>query len=207
MVSLRGWRRDLWFDESGLTWVNPSPNLRTLTQAVLYPGIGAIEDLNLSVGRGTDTPFEQIGAPWVDGVALAAMLNARRLPGVRAYPVSFTPESSKYAREHCHGVHLIVTDRDALRPVRLGLEIAAALHHLHPEQVEFDAAARLLGSREALTRIRAGDDPATIAEDWESGERAWQTRAGAVSAVRALVARGLRTPLRDDRASRRRQPR
>ena len=176
VVSLRGWRRDLWFDESGLTWVNPSPNLRTLTQAVLYPGIGAIEDLNLSVGRGTDTPFEQIGAPWVDGVALAAALNVRRLPGVRVYPVSFTPQSSKYVGERCHGVHLIVTDRDALRPVRLGLEIAAALHHLHPEQVDLDAAARLLGSREALTRIRAGDDPATIAEDWVKGERAWQTR-------------------------------
>ena len=156
--------------------MNPSPNLRTLTQAVLYPGIGAIEGVNLSVGRGTDTPFEQIGAPWVDGVTLAAALNSRGLPGVRAYPISFTPGSSKYAGELCHGVHLIVTDRDALRPVRLGLEIAAVLHRLHPDQFELDAAARLLGSREALTRIRAGEDPATIADDWVGGERAWQAR-------------------------------
>ena len=176
VVSLRGWRRDLWFDESGLAWVNPSPNLRTLTQAVLYPGIGAIEGVNLSVGRGTDTPFEQIGAPWVDGVTLAAALNSRGLPGVRAYPISFTPGSSKYAGELCHGVHLIVTDRNALRPVRLGLEIAAVLHRLHPDQFELDAAARLLGSREALTRIRAGEDPATIADDWVGGERAWKAR-------------------------------
>ena len=174
IVPLRGWRRDLWFDESGLSWVNPSPNLRTVTQALLYPGIGAIEGTNLSVGRGTDTPFERLGAPWIDGVRLAVSLNARQLPGVRFYPVTFTPDSRKYAGEQCQGVHMIVTDREALRPVRLGLEIAAALHRLHGGLFELADAARLLGSREALERVRAGEDPTDIATDWVEGERAWQ---------------------------------
>ena len=176
VVPLRGWRREFWFDQLGLPWVNPSPNLRTLTQAALYPGIGAIEGTNLSVGRGTDTPFERIGAPWVDGVAFAAALNARGVPGVRAYPVSFVPQSSKYARQLCQGIQLIVTDRNALRPVRLGLEILGVLHDLHPAQFDLDAAARLLGSGEALRKIRAGDDPSAIAADWADGERAWGAR-------------------------------
>ena len=175
IVELRGWRRDLWFDESGLSWVNPSPNLRTVTQALLYPGVGAIEGTNLSVGRGTDTPFERIGAPWIDGVRLAASLNARGLPGVRFYAVTFTPDASRHAGERCHGVHVTVTDREALRPVRLGLEIAAALHRLHGGLFDLAAAARLLGSREALERVRAGEDPTAIAADWVEGERAWQT--------------------------------
>ena len=173
VVPLRGWRRTSWFDETGLVWVNPSPNLRTLTQATLYPGIGSIEGTNLSVGRGTDTPFEQIGAPWVDGMRLAAELNARGLRGVRFYPVTFTPATSVYAGERCQGVHMVVTDRMALRPVRLGLEIAAALYQLHPDRFEVLAAARLLGSREALTRIQAGEAPANIAAGWTAGERAW----------------------------------
>ncbi len=176
VVPLRGWRRDLWFDETGLTWANPSPNLRTVTQAALYPGIGAIEGSNLSVGRGTDTPFERVGAPWVDGAALAERLNARRVPGVRAYPVTFTPAAGPYAGEPCRGIHLIVTDRDALRPVRLGVEIAAILHARHGEQFEIDRTLRLLGSREALQGIRDGEDPADVAASWVPGEQAWRAR-------------------------------
>ena len=176
VVELRGWRRDLWFDQTGLTWVNPSPNIRTLTQAALYPGIGAIEGANLSVGRGTDTPFERLGAPWVDGAVLARRLNARRLPGVRFYPVTFSPRSSRYAGQPCRGVQIIVTDRDALAPVRLGLEIAAALHRLHGDRFEMDGTVHLLGSRTALERIRAGVDPAVVAAAWAAGERAWRRR-------------------------------
>ena len=176
VVELRRWRRELWFDETGLTWVNPSPNIRTVTQAALYPGIGAIEGANLSVGRGTDTPFERLGAPWVDGAALARRLNARRLPGVRFHPVTFSPRSSRYAGQPCRGVHLIVTDRDALEPVRLGLEIAAALHRLHGDRLEVDGTVHLLGSRAALERIRAGADPAAVAAGWAAGERVWRRR-------------------------------
>ena len=135
VVAMRHWSRDRWFDELGLEWINPSPNMRNLIQATLYPGIGSIEYGNVSVGRGTDTPFEQIGAPWIDGRRLAAHLNARGLAGVRAYPVFFTPTSSKFAGERCQGVFFVVTDREALKPVRLGLEVAAALFTLHPGAV------------------------------------------------------------------------
>jgi len=173
VAKLKGWQRYDWFDDTALPWVNPSPNIRNLIQAFLYPGIGAIEGTNISVGRGTDTPFEQIGAPWVDGVQLAAELNARALPGVRFYPVSFTPASSKYAREACQGVFLFVTDRLALRPVRLGLEIAAMLYRLYAKQYRLEKAERLLGS-EALARIRAGEDPARVAESWAADEAWWR---------------------------------
>jgi uncharacterized protein YbbC (DUF1343 family) len=174
VVEAKNWVRDAWFDDTGLPWINPSPNMRNLIQATLYPGIGAIEGTNLSVGRGTDTPFEQIGAPWIDGVALADALNARRVPGIRFYPVRFTPTSSKYAGEECQGVFMIVTDRMALRPVRVAVEIAAMLHKLHGTRFELEAAERLFGSREGIARIRAGGDPASIAASWADAEAGWR---------------------------------
>jgi uncharacterized protein YbbC (DUF1343 family) len=174
VVEAREWRRDFWFDETGLPWSNPSPNMRNLYQAAVYPGIGAIEWSNISVGRGTDTPFEQIGAPWIDGVKLADALNERRVPGVRFYPVQFTPASSVYANEACRGVFLVVTDRDALRPVRLGVEVAAALYKLHPDRYDFKNTVRLLGSQATIDRIRRGDDPAEIVRLWAPDEETWR---------------------------------
>ncbi len=174
VVTMKGWTRDDWFDETGLPWVNPSPNMRNLIQATLYPGIGAIEGTNISVGRGTDTPFEQIGAPWIDGARLAEALNRRNLPGIRFYAVSFTPSANKYAGEPCHGVFMIVTDRVALRPVRVGLEIAAMLSTLHGAAYQLDAAEKLMGSRDALARIRAGEDPAQIAASCSADEARWR---------------------------------
>jgi uncharacterized protein YbbC (DUF1343 family) len=174
VVPMKNWRRDAWFDQTRLLWINPSPNMRNLHQAMLYPGIGAIEGTNLSVGRGTDTPFEQIGAPWIDGVQLSAALNERRMPGVTFYPVRFTPASSKYANQECQGVFMVVTDRFALRPVRLGLDIAGMLHKLYGAKFDLDAAGRLLGSKEAISRIRAGDDPEAIAASWAAGEEGWR---------------------------------
>jgi len=174
VVPLRGWRRDMWFDETGLPWTNPSPNMRNLIQATLYPGIGAIEATNLSVGRGTDTPFEHVGAPWIDGVQLAAALNARRIDGVRFYPESFTPSGSKFKGEACQGVFMTIVDRAALRPVRVGLEIASALFRMYPTQFDPAAAARLLGSREAIRRLQAGEDPAAIAASWATDEARWR---------------------------------
>jgi uncharacterized protein YbbC (DUF1343 family) len=171
---MKNWRRDDWFDDTALPWVNPSPNMRNLNEATLYPGIGAIESTNLSVGRGTDTPFEQIGAPWIDGVQLADTLNARAVPGVRFYPVRFTPASSKYANQECQGVFIIVTDRAALRPVRVGVEIASALSRLYPSHYQLDAAGRLFGSRDALARVRTGDDPAAIAASFGVAEARWR---------------------------------
>lgn len=174
VVAMKNWRRDDWFDDTALPWVNPSPNMRNLNEATLYPGIGAIESTNLSVGRGTDTPFEHVGAPWIDGVQLADALNARTIPGVRFYPVRFTPASSKYANQECQGVFIIVTDRTALRPVRVGVEVASALSRLYPAQYQLDAAGRLFGSRDALARVRTGDDPAAIAASFGVAEARWR---------------------------------
>ena len=174
VIAMRGWQRAQWFDQTQLPWINPSPNMRNLHQAALYPGIGAFEGTNLSVGRGTDTPFEQIGAPWIDGPALAAALNARRLPGVSFYPVTFTPSSSKFANETCQGVFMLVLDRAALTPVRVGVELASALWKQHGEAFEIDKAARLFGSKAGLARIKAGDDPARIAASWAAAEAGWR---------------------------------
>jgi len=178
VVAAEHWVRDAWFDQTGLAWVNPSPNMRNLNQATLYPGIGGIEFSNISVGRGTDQPFEQLGAPWMDGVALADALNARKLAGIRFYPTSFTPTSSKYANEPCQGVFLVVTDRTALQPVRVSLEIVAALNRLHGERYLLENTDRLFGSKESLERVRRGEDPAAVAASWGAGEARWrQTRA------------------------------
>jgi uncharacterized protein YbbC (DUF1343 family)/CubicO group peptidase (beta-lactamase class C family) len=174
VVAMKNWRRDDWFDDTSLPWVNPSPNMRNMNEAALYPGIGAIEGTNLSVGRGTDTPFEHVGAPWIDGVQLADALNARALPGVRFYPVRFTPVSSKYANEECQGVFIIVTDRVALRPVRVGLEVASALARMYPAQYQIDLAGRLFGSKDTIARIKTGDDPAAIAASWSAAEARWR---------------------------------
>ncbi len=174
VIAAKNWQRDAWFDETALPWINPSPNMRNLIQATLYPGIGSIETTNISVGRGTDTPFEQVGAPWIEATVLAESLNARRIPGVRFYPVRFTPASSKYAGQECQGVFLIVTDRMALRPVRLGVEIAAMLHKVYGPTFELDSAERLFGSREGIARIRAGEDPAAIAASWTAAEARWR---------------------------------
>ena len=174
VVKMKGWQRRYWFDETSLPWVNPSPNMRNLIQATLYPGIGAIEGTPISVGRGTGSPFEQIGAPWMDGVQLAGALNARGLAGVRFYPVSFTPQSSKFAGRKCQGVYILVTDRRSLRPVRLGLEIAAILYRLYPDKYRLEEEENLLGSETVLSQILAGEDPAGIVKTWEADKTHWQ---------------------------------
>jgi uncharacterized protein YbbC (DUF1343 family)/CubicO group peptidase (beta-lactamase class C family) len=175
VVAMRYWTRDSWFDQTGLEWVSPSPNMRNLNEATLYPGIGGIEYANLSVGRGTDTPFEQVGAPWIDGVSLATALNERGLAGVRFYPVTFTPATSKYAGEACRGVFVIVTDREAIRPVRVGLEIAAALFRLHPDRFDPAETWKLVGSRKALDALAGGAEPSAVASSWAVGESRWRT--------------------------------
>ncbi len=175
VVQMEGWHRDAWWDETGLMWINPSPNMRNLWQATMYPGIGAIEFANLSVGRGTDSPFQHVGAPWIDGVRLADALNARGLPGVRFYPVSFTPSSSRYEDQACEGVHIVVTDRTALRPVRVGLEIVSAVSTLFPGRLELGRTAILFGSAEQLSRAMKGEPAEDIAAAWSASESAWRT--------------------------------
>ena len=174
VVAMRGWQRTHWFDRTGISWVDPSPNIRNLYQALLYPGLGAIEESNLSVGRGTDTPFEQIGAPWVDGVALASELNGRGLRGLRVYPVQFTPTASRFAGQLCQGVFFVVTDRNILSPVRLGVEVAAALYHLHGDRFDLATVDRLVGTSSVTEGIRAGKSVSEIAAGWAEGTMAWR---------------------------------
>ena len=175
VVPVQSWDRRSWFDETGLTWIEPSPNMRNLQAASLYPGVATIEGANVSVGRGTDTPFQWIGAPWIDASRLAAKLNGRNLPGLRFYPVSFTPRSSKFAGETCQGVFIVVTDRGAMRPVRLGLELLSALYELHPADFEIDRVASLFG-RDVVRRVRLGESSATIVDGWRRSEQAWRIR-------------------------------
>lgn len=175
VIEVDGWTRDQWLDETGLPWSNPSPNIRTLAAAALYPGLGAIEWSNISVGRGTPAPFEQVGAPWIDGRALALMLNARRIPGVRFVETSFTPDASVYANEACGGVAITITDREALRPVRLGIEMAAAIRRLHADRFDFGRTVQLLGSRDTIARILRGEEPAVIAALWTADEARWRS--------------------------------
>jgi len=166
VVEMDGWRRSMWLDETNLTWVSPSPNMRSLTEATLYPGIGLLETTNVSVGRGTDTPFELLGAPWIDGQQLAAYLNARAIPGVRFVPVRFTPTTSVFKGEECSGVNIIVTDRDKFHAVMNGLEIAVALHNLYPTQWKVDSYLRLLSNADTLAKLKQGATPGEIARSW-----------------------------------------
>lgn len=156
VIPVQNWKRDMYYDETGLTWVNPSPNMRNLNEALLYPGIGLLETTNLSVGRGTDTPFEWIGAPWLDGMQLAKQLNRSNLPGIRFIPVQFTPESSKYARKLCGGVNFIITDRKQFQAVRTGLEVAHQLRVLFPNEWETKNLNRLLASQRVFEAIVSG---------------------------------------------------
>lgn len=144
IVPCEGWRREMTLDQTGLVWTNPSPNMRRLTQAILYPGVGLLETTNVSVGRGTDTPFEWFGAPWIDSRELAAALNSAETPGMRFVPRDFTPTSSKFVDERCDGVDLILTDPEGLNSVDLGLTIAATLRGLYPETWETERYNRLL---------------------------------------------------------------
>jgi SSS family transporter len=168
VVAMEGWQRGDWFDATALTWTNPSPNLRSLREAILYPALGLIETTNISVGRGTDTPFAYVGAPWIDGPALARTLNARFLPGIRFVPVQFTPHSPyPYADQLCQGIELIVTDRNVVDSPELGLEIASALHRLFTENFQLNKINTLLVNQSVLDALLVGRDPQRIAEDWQ----------------------------------------
>jgi uncharacterized protein YbbC (DUF1343 family) len=174
IVPMEGWMRGDWFDSTGELWVNPSPNMRSLTAAILYPGIGMIEATNISVGRGTDAPFELIGAPWIDPIALARYLNAREINGVRFIPLEFTPDSSVFAHEKCNGVQFVVTDRNALDAPELGIEVASALQALYPGEYKIAGLDSLMVSKVSLNALVAGQDPRRIAEQWQDSVEQFQ---------------------------------
>jgi uncharacterized protein YbbC (DUF1343 family) len=176
VVPLRGWRREAYGDETGLPWVNPSPNLRSVDEAVLYPALGLLEATNLSVGRGTDAPFERLGAPWINGAALAAAVSGEGLAGVVFTAEDFTPDADRYAGRLCHGVHVTVRDRARFEPVQTALAIARALRRLYRRQWEFAKLDRLLVHPEALSAIDAGLPLAAIVQTYQAELAAFMTK-------------------------------
>ena len=168
VVPMRGWARGDWYDTTSLIWVNPSPNMRNLKEALLYPAVGPLETTNVSVGRGTDEPFEWFGAPWIDGFALAARLNGAGLPGVRFVPRDRTPEASVHAGERCRGVDLVVTDRDVFAAGRTAITIAQALHDLFGDDWEIERFPRLWGRTEVVEQLRGGLAPDEIGASWQA---------------------------------------
>jgi uncharacterized protein YbbC (DUF1343 family) len=155
VIKMQNWERGDWFDSTSLPWVDPSPNMRSLNAATLYPGLTLLESSkNYSVGRGTDAPFEQIGANWIRGVELAGYLNSRYVPGVRVYPTHLSATME--------GVRFVITDRDQLDSIRLGLEVAHALQKLYPGKIDFEASKQLIGNRKVIDALKAGDDPRVI---------------------------------------------
>ena len=186
VVPMQNWRRDEFFDATGVPWVNPSPNLRSVAEAVLYPGLGMLDATNVSVGRGTATPFEVFGAgataatkdspaqaSWFDGKAVAAYLTARRIPGVEfaatRFAVADDANHYPYHGQTIEGVRLIVTARAALDSPELGIEVLSALHHLYPTQFKLDKAAPLVANAETMAALKRGDDPRAIAAGWVQG--------------------------------------
>ncbi|MGB8411666.1 MAG: exo-beta-N-acetylmuramidase NamZ domain-containing protein [Candidatus Binatus sp.] len=167
VIKMRGYARSQWFDQTGLRWTPPSPNLRTLAETTLYPGVAMIEGANVSVGRGTDTPFELVGAPWIDSAALLSYLDKRRIPGVRFQAADFTPSADSYAGRSCHGVRISLDDRLALDSPALGIELIAALHRLYTNDFKIDATLSMVGSRRTLEEIKSGVDPKQIVADWQ----------------------------------------
>ena len=167
VVPCENWTRDQYFDETGLTWVNPSPNMRSLDEALLYPGIGIPEFTNISVGRGTDTPFEVVGAPWIDGADLAAKLTESKIPGVSFEAIKYTPTGSKYKGEEVSGIRMTITDRDKLDAVKLGVALMRQLVLDYPEQWEQKNANTLLLSDKTLEAINDGKTVDEIAKMWE----------------------------------------
>jgi uncharacterized protein YbbC (DUF1343 family) len=176
VIQMKNWKRDMWWDETGLTWINPSPNMRNLTQAALYPGVCLIEATNVSVGRGTDQPFEQFGAEWIDGQKLSAAINASNLPGLRTYPIKFTPtKGSKFGGKELNGVFILVTDRNALEPVRSGLTMAYHLMKLHGDQFTADKVVNLLQNQAVLDAMKQTDDPANLPALWKDDVEQFKT--------------------------------
>jgi len=166
VISCEGWRRGDWYDATGLVWTNPSPNMRRLTAATLYPGVGLLEFTNVSVGRGTDTPFEVFGAPYISPVAFAAALNEEDVAGIRFIPFWFTPTASVFRGETCGGVQLLVTDRNALNSVQVGLTLAIVARRLYPGHWQPEKLQTLLVNEKVQADLMAGSHYSAMADGW-----------------------------------------
>lgn len=175
VVKMRNWKRSTWYDQTGLAWIPPSPNIPSLTAAIVYPGTCLIEGTNVSEGRGTTTPFEIIGAPWIDGYKLADELRKANLPGILFRPAGFTPTFSKYQGEVCQGVQLHVVDRDRFEPVRTALHLLKALKQLWPDKFQWRSSLdRLSGSDDVRLALDRGDTPEQIVESWSAALKEYE---------------------------------
>jgi len=172
---MQGWRRDMWFDQTGLPWVIPSPNMPTLDTATVYPGQVCLEGTNVSEGRGTTRPFEMFGAPWIDGFDLARRLNGLALPGVTFRECWFTPSFSKFAGEPCGGAEVHVTDREAYRPFETALYIVKTIRDMYPDKFEFHAGYfdKVMGTSKVREALEKGLDVTPIADAYGPGLRAF----------------------------------
>ena len=168
IIRMQNWRRKMWFSDTGLPWVNPSPNLRSLTAEILYPGLEILQPGGISVGRGTNHPFEVFGAPWIDGVEIGAYLNGRKIPGVRFEPEKFTPDSGLFKGEPCEGARVVLTNRDSMESLLMGMEIASALGRLYPGKIEAAKTIELIGNASTIKLLEAGEDPVAILATWDS---------------------------------------
>jgi uncharacterized protein YbbC (DUF1343 family) len=163
VIKMSNWQRGDWFDSTGLTWVDPSPNIRSLNAALLYPGLAMLEaNNNYSVGRGTDAPFEQVGANWIHGAELAKTLNARMIPGVRVYATRFRPQESYFAGKEIEGVRFVITDRESFDSTRLGIELAVALHNLYPGKIDFEKCRFLIADPKMIDELRNSTDAGAL---------------------------------------------
>ena len=176
VIPCKGWRRGDWYDATGLLWINPSPNMRRLPAAALYPGVGLLEFTNVSVGRGTDAPFEIFGAPYIHARTFASALNAEALPGVRFIPTHFTPASSVFAGQTCGGVQILVVDRDALDAVGVGLTLALTLRRLYEDKWQPEKLMTLLVNQEAYDSVAAGKSYTEIAAGWAADLQSFESR-------------------------------
>jgi uncharacterized protein YbbC (DUF1343 family) len=168
VIAMKNWRRNYFFESTGVRWVPPSPNLRTVKGAIAYPGLEILQNAGLSVGRGTETPFEQFGAPWMDGEKVAAALNAAQLPGLKFVPQAFVPVSGLYMGRRCNGVSIRIGDRAAVRAMRLGIQIAVVLGKMYPRDFQVEKTIALLGNSETVQKLESGASPAEIVASWQS---------------------------------------
>ncbi len=166
VIAMKNWQRSEPYNQAGLPWVAPSPNLRSLTEAYLYPGIEILQAGGVSVGRGTDTPFEILGAPWIDGKKFAAALAGRKIPGVEFSAAEFTPTQDLYAGEICYGVRIRISPKGELRSMRMGLEIEVVLHRMYPQNFHVDKTITLIGNQATVDAIARGESPAKIVKSW-----------------------------------------
>jgi uncharacterized protein YbbC (DUF1343 family) len=174
VIAMRNWRRRDSFDDTGLPWVNPSPNLRSFRAEILYPGLEVLQAGGIAVGRGTDTPFERIGAPWIRSDAFIKEMNRRAVPGVRFTADRFTPDSGPYAGQVSEGARVVVTNRALFESMRMGIEIAAALGKLYPSDFDASKMIALVGNAETIRKLKAGDAPAAIVASWSADLEAFR---------------------------------